>query len=142
MKVMEFHAKASAGAGPQNINALNRELDNILNFIAARDAAVAFKAMDGFGCDHEMLVKILCNRSKFQIDAIDKHYRALPKNKSHTSLNAAVVSETSGNYGKFMKYITESRGTFLANQLHKAMVNLENLSSFFSSFKINIILKY
>ena len=119
---MEFHAKAATGAGPHNINALIRELDNVLDFVAARDASVVYTAMAGFGTDDEMLVKILCNRSKYQLAAIDKHYRALPKNKSHTSLNAAVVSETSGNYGKFMKYVTESRGAFLAHQLHKAMV--------------------
>lgn len=116
---MEFHAKAAGGG--DMVGALHQEFDNLLNYIAARDATVVDTAMKGLGTDDQLLVKILCNRSKPQIALIDKHYRKLPKNKSHTSLHDAVKSETSGNYGKFMGYITQSRGAFLSQQLSKAM---------------------
>jgi hypothetical protein len=119
---MEFHAKAyTAPVG--DVAALHLEYDNILNYVSARDAIIVDDAMRGFGCDDEMLVKIVCNRSKSQIAAIDTHYRALPKNTKHTSFNDAITSETSGNYGRFMKYVTQKRGDFLAKQLHKAMVS-------------------
>jgi hypothetical protein len=119
---MEFHAKASAGNGL--VDDLHKEYDNLLSYVAARDATLCYSAMAGMGCDQTMLIKILCNRTKDQIAAIDGHYRSMTANKSHQSLHDRVVSETSGNYGHFMKYLTQNRGDFLAGQLHLAMVDL------------------
>lgn len=128
---MEFDRRAlkeNALRSANPIPALKGIADNLLHeyhaimkYITSRDATLVYTAAEGFGTDDEMMINVLCNRTKPQIELIDKEYRQLAKNTKHKSLTDCVVSETSGNYGHFMKYLTQSRGVFLATQLKNAM---------------------
>jgi hypothetical protein len=102
-------------------DALQREFFNIMHFIAVRDATLVHRAAKGFGTDDALLINVLCNRTKDQIKAIDEAYRNLSLNSGRRTLRACIKDECSGNYGNFLQYLTQSRGSFLAEQLRQAM---------------------
>lgn len=120
---MEFLAEATNDPAslPALVYRLRAQVACLMRFIAARDATLVFAATDGVGTNDELLTNILCNRTKDQINAIDEQYRNLSKNRRHQSLRDCIKSETSGNYGDFLQFLTQSRGQFLAEQLHVAM---------------------
>jgi hypothetical protein len=122
---MEFLAEATNDPAslPALVYRLRAQLASLMRFIAARDATLVFAATDGIGTNDELLINILCNRTKDQIYAIDQQFRNLPKNRRNQSLRECIKSETSGNYGDFLQFLTQSRGQFLAEQLHVAMVS-------------------
>ena len=92
---------------------LQREYTELLNFVAFRDASLVRLACDGFGTDDELLIKVLCSRTRTQLQHADRYFReAHPKNKS---IRDIVSSETSGNYGKFMCSIVQSNDTINGN---------------------------
>ena len=64
-----------------------------------------------------MLINKLLFRNKKQLGALNEAYLSL----FNTKLDAVISSECSGNYKNFLKYNLESRGQFLAHQLHEAM---------------------
>lgn len=129
---MEFAAER------QNAELLIQELNNLLHFIAVRDATLVHTATAGFGTDDEMLINIVCNRTKDQIHAADVAFRALSLNRSHKSLRECIRGETSGNYGEFLQYLTQSRGSFLAEQLKKAMVSNISKYIYTQTSKLNL----
>ena len=51
------------------------ELEALLNYVAKRDAKLVHKATAGMGTNDDLLISVLCSRTKSQIAAIDKFYR-------------------------------------------------------------------
>ena len=92
--------------------AIKAECVSVLKFVAQRDASLIHYACKGIGKDDELLIKIICNRTKLQLQAADEAYRASPKNLSKKNINQKLKSELGGNYGRFMRYLVESRGFF------------------------------
>ena len=90
---------------------LKQEYNELLDFIAQRDANLVAVACDGLGTDDTLLIKILCNRSRDQLLRIDEYYRRNPKNGSNGSLFSRIQSECSGNYGNFMQSIVRDMNT-------------------------------
>ncbi len=73
------------------------------------------------GTHDSLLIQVVTQRTKQQLEAIDLNYRQLPENTSKRSLNEFLKSECSGKYGSFLKYICKSRPNFLSYHLDKAM---------------------
>ncbi len=78
-------------------------------------------SIEGIGTHDSLLIQILSQRTKDQIEKIDQHYRQLTENHSHKSLFEFLKSECSGDYGTFLKHVAKSRPNFLAKQLSQAM---------------------
>lgn len=95
----------------------NAEVTNLLQFIADRDADLVQKACAGMGTNDDLLISVLSSRTKTQIQAIDAVYRA----KYGKPLKEEIKSECSGNYGKFLSYLCETRAEFLSSRLKSAM---------------------
>jgi hypothetical protein len=101
---------------------IEEELKKILQFIATRDAVMIYKACQHVvGRDDDLLIEILCHRTKRQLEACDEAYRNIPQNSRKRSLPSKVGREIGGNYGNFMEYLTHNRGKFNASQLKLAM---------------------
>jgi len=102
--------------------AIEDELKKVLQFIATRDAVMVYKACQHVvGRDDDLLIEILCHRTKRQLEACDEAYRSIPQNNRKRSLPSKVGREIGGNYGNFMEYLTHNRGKFNASQLKLAM---------------------
>ena len=102
--------------------AIEDELKKVLDYIATRDAVMIYKACHHvIGRDDDLLIEILCCRTKRQLEACDAAYRNIPQNNRKRSLPAKVGREIGGNYGNFMEYLTLSRAKFNASQLKLAM---------------------
>jgi hypothetical protein len=102
--------------------ALEDELKKVLDYIATRDAVMIYKACNHVvGRDDDLLIEILCHRTKRQLEACDAIYRNIPQNNRKRSLPSKVGREIGGNYGNFMEYLTHNRGKFNASQLLLAM---------------------
>ena len=95
--------------------------ENALAYVLKRDAALVYKAGKGMGTHDSLLIHVLCQRTKSQLERIDINYREFPDNSSKRSLNEFIKSECSGDYQNFLKYITKTKPKFLADQLSKAM---------------------
>lgn len=105
------------------IETFRSDYDAVLNYILTRDAVLLYHAMLGIGSDEDMLIRILCNRTKSQLQKIDRLYQNLSTgNSSRRTLIECIKSELSGDFERFMKFMIESRGKFLAHQLKSAMV--------------------
>lgn len=105
--------------------------ENALDYCLQRDAALIYKAGKGIGTHDSLLIKVMAQRTKSQIEKIDFHYRELKENTSKRSLNEFLKAECSGDYLQFLKYVAKTRPKFLADQLSKAMDGrciLHNLS--------------
>jgi hypothetical protein len=106
---MKAAALASARPVPELLKlyaALEQQRNEILGFIARRDALVVQSACAGLGTDDNTLIQIVCNRTKSQLKALDA---ACP---SQRRLADWLKSELSGNYLEFMLYLTESRAEY------------------------------
>lgn len=97
------------------------EYNNILNYVAERDAKLIQDACVGIGTKEAIVTSVVCHRSKKQIAAIDAAYRTL---SGDYALKTALTSECGGNYGSFLGYLCQSRGAFLAEKLQKTMSGL------------------
>lgn len=90
-------------------------LSSLSFFSLFRDAAIVYKCCGTLGRDDDLLIQILCQRTKRQLEAADMAYRSLPDNKKHRSLSEKLNAEIGGNYGNFMQYLAMSRPVFNGN---------------------------
>jgi valyl-tRNA synthetase len=95
--------------------------ENALAYVLKRDATLVYKAGKGMGTHDQLLIQVITQRTKSQIEKIDMNYRELSENTNKRSLNEFLKSECSGDYLKFLKYMCKTRPKFLADQLSKAM---------------------
>ena len=84
---------------------LQKEYEELSHFIAARDAELVSLACDGIGTDDELLIHVLCNRTKSQLILANTYF--VKNDKGSKTISERVNSETSGNYGKFMCAIVQ-----------------------------------
>lgn len=97
-----------------------QEYHKLLDFIAFRDASLVRKACNGLGTDDDLLISILCQRTKSQIQNISNYSDKLYSN----TLKEIINNECSGNYKKFLLFLCETRGEYLYGQLKDAMGGL------------------
>lgn len=122
--------KAKASSNPRGETllverAIEDELKKVLEYIATRDAVIIYKACNHMmGRDDDLLIEILCSRTKRQLEACNEVYRNIPQNTKKRSLPSKVGKEIGGNYGNFMEYLTHNRAKFNASQLKLAMDGL------------------
>jgi hypothetical protein len=124
-------AKASSNPRGEMLKlelALESEVKKVLSFIATRfdlcsstfsrlsclirDANLVYKSCGTLSRDDDLLIQLMCQRSKRQLEAADLAYRSIPQNTKRRSLSEKLGSEIGGNYGNFMKYLTMSRAVF------------------------------
>ena len=91
----------------------------MLDFIAYRDAKQVRKACAGMGTNDKLLVHILCSRTKDQITALDLKYREFDNTEG--SLADLIKCECGGNYGDFLKYLTQSKAEYMYSRLCSAI---------------------
>lgn len=97
------------------------ELDSLLQYVAKRDAKLVHKATAGMGTNDDLLISVLCSRTKAQIASIDNFYR---EETNGFPLKTVLASEAGGNYGKALTYICQSRAQYLNEKLQVAMSGL------------------
>jgi annexin A13 len=97
-----------------------QELNKLLDFVAFRDANLVRKACAGLGTDDDLLISLLCQRTKSQIQAIARSYQQV----YNKPLKQVIENECGGNYKKFLLYLCDTRGEFLSNQIRSAMSGL------------------
>jgi hypothetical protein len=97
------------------------ELESLLQYVAKRDAKLIHKATSGMGTNDDLLISVLCTKTKHQIAAIDNFYR---EESQGFALKNVLESEAGGNYGKALTYICRSRPQFLTEKLQAAMSGL------------------
>jgi annexin A13 len=97
-----------------------QELNKLLDFVAFRDANLIRKACAGLGTDDDLLISLLCQRTKNQIQAIARYYQQV----YNKSLKQVIESECGGNYKRFLLFLCETRGEYLCNQIRSAMSGL------------------
>ena len=88
---------------------LQKEHNELLNFVAARDAECVALACDGIGTDDDFLVQIVCNRTRSQLQLADTYFRKT--SSGNKTMRDRVHGESSGNYGKFMCALLQSDDT-------------------------------
>jgi len=88
------------------------EYDKIKNFIATRDAQIIHKACEGIGANDELLITIMCQRTKSQLNHISRIYTTILQNASTKTLFEKIKSNTSGNYGRFLRTIILPRAEY------------------------------
>jgi hypothetical protein len=66
--------------------------------------------------DEKMIIDILCNRTKSQMDAIDNCLRK----RHNVTLQDYITSELSGNLSKFLSYSQMTNAEFDALMIHEA----------------------
>jgi hypothetical protein len=101
--------------------AMQEAYENALAYVLKRDASLVYKAGKGMGTHDNLLIHVMTQRTKSQIQRIDINYRELKENSSKRSINEFLKSECGGDYGRFLKYVAKTRPKFLADQLSKAM---------------------
>lgn len=97
-----------------------QELNKLLDFVSFRDSTLIRKACAGLGTDDSLLISILTQRTKSQIQSINKYYHDSYK----LPLKESIIDECNGNYKKFLVYLCESRGEYLAGRIKEAMSGL------------------
>lgn len=102
---------------------IEEEKKNLLEYIAYRDAKQVQKACKGMGTNDKLLIEVLCSRSKEQIRALDLQYRSFD-NVGGDSLAMLIKSECDGNYGDFLKYLTQSKAEYMYSRLCSAIGGL------------------
>ena len=100
----------------------NRKLKE---FIATEDAKVAYEAMNGgflgLGCNDRKLIAALCTRTKVQLVRTKDKFREL----YDQDLREQVKSETSGYYGKLLKYALAGPGAYEADIIDLACKKID-----------------
>ena len=91
-----------------------------LEFNAANDAEVLFKAMEGFGTDENSMIDILCFRSSLQRVEIAKVFKAV----YGEDLREEIMSDTSGNFANVLTALAQSTAEFYARELRDATSGL------------------
>ncbi|KAL3315039.1 hypothetical protein Ciccas_006330 [Cichlidogyrus casuarinus] len=84
------------------------------NFSAENDAELIEKAMKGLGTDESRLIEILCDRTSSERFKIAKTYKSL----YGKDLAKQLKSETSGNFGKIMRYLCLEKSMMKAKMLY------------------------
>jgi hypothetical protein len=102
---------------------ITQEKENLLEYIAYRDAKQVQKACKGLGTNDKLLVEVICSRTKDQIRALDLTYRAFD-GVNGNSLAMLIKSECDGNYGDFLKYLTQSKAEYMYSRLCNAIGGL------------------
>lgn len=85
---------------------LQKEYSELLQFIAARDAELVSLACDGMGTDDDLLIEVLCHRTREQLQLADECFRKT--SKGNKTIRERIKSETSGNYGQFLAAIVQA----------------------------------
>ena len=119
LKTKVFGSPDAAADAAELFGLLKQEFEELLSFIAARDARMVKAACAGLGTDDSLLIKVLCHRTRQQIQRANEAF--IKKSKSSKTIQATVSSECSGNYGQFMVALTRN----------EAAVNVETLKSAF-----------
>jgi len=81
------------------------------------DAKNLRDAMKGVGTDENVLIKIICNRSRQQLQAIEHAFKA----KYGKDLKKEIKSETSGNFRKLLVYRFKTQSELKRRALMKAV---------------------
>jgi annexin A7/11 len=87
------------------------------NVNPAEDAKHLRDAMKGVGTDEKVLIKIICNRSRQQLQAIEAAFKA----QYHKELKKELKSETSGWFRKVLLYRFKNQGDLKKRALLKAV---------------------
>lgn len=85
-----------------------------MSFQPEQDAETLEKAMKGMGTDEKALIGVLCNRTAEERARIAKTYKSL----FGKDLPKQLKSETSGNFGKIMRYLCLDRAMLRAKILY------------------------
>jgi hypothetical protein len=104
---------------------LEGQRQEIYGFLTRRDALLVHHACAGIGKDDELLIQVICNRTKKQLKDIDLYYRSMPLNSSHKTLSEKLSSELGGDYARFIKYLVESRGQFMGKRLYRSLFQVK-----------------
>lgn len=111
-------APDAATGVPEFYGLLKKEYEELLDFIATRDAEMVKVACDGIGTDDALLIKVLCHRTREQIQRANEKF--IKKSKTSRTIMSAVKSECSGNYGAFMTALTQNEAAAHAETLKSA----------------------
>jgi len=88
---------------------------------AEADADALYKGGEKkFGTDDDLFVNIMTTRSAAQLDATNRHYTR----KYGKSLQHAIESETSGDYGRALIALTKTRDVYFTERLVEAFKGL------------------
>lgn len=87
------------------------------NFTASVDGHKLRKAMDGFGCDKEAIINILCARSNSQRQEIEQYFAV----EFGSDLIKDLKSELGGKFEDVIVGLMMPPHQYLCMQLHKAM---------------------
>jgi annexin A13 len=96
------------------------ELKKLLEFVAFRDASLVRKACAGLGTDDDLLISLICKRTKSQIQEIARYYQQV----YNKPLKRTIDSECGGNYKTFLLFLCDTRAQYLSGQLRAAMGGL------------------
>ena len=105
---------------------LKQEYAELMDFVARRDGDLVSAACDGLGTDDELLIRVICNRTREQLVRVDHFYRESSKNKSRKSLQQRLDSESSGNYGVFLTSIVRGNDALNGKTSCVVVTNIEN----------------
>ncbi|KAI1709710.1 annexin domain-containing protein [Ditylenchus destructor] len=92
-------------------------IKHCLYFNAKLDAEILRKAMEGFGCDKDTIVQVLCARSNAQRQQIAREFKVLYKK----DIKKELKSELSGAFEELILALMETPVHFICHQLRKAM---------------------
>jgi annexin A13 len=96
------------------------ELKKLLDFVAFRDASLVRKACAGLGTDDDLLISLICHRTKRQIQDMARYYQQV----YNKPVKKTIDNECGGNYKSFLLFLCETRGEYLSGQLRAAMGGL------------------
>jgi len=86
------------------------------------DAHALHKAFKGVGTDEKVVIQILANRSKDQLEAINREYK--DQSRSHHTLEQGLKSEISGNFLKLSLGLITRTIIFKKDSLREAVEGL------------------
>ena len=90
---------------------------NVKQSIADMDAYLLNFANSGMSTDQSLIIDVMCNKTKDELEAIDMSFRNMFKNKT---LKSFVNSAMGGDLAEFMAYIQMDENEFDSYILHKA----------------------
>lgn len=96
------------------------ELESLIRFVAARDASLLHRAFTNADLpeeDHDLVVDIVCSRTKLQLQMLSEAFKA----EFGASLRDAISRRRSGSHVAFLNYCCISRAQFLAAVLEEAL---------------------
>jgi hypothetical protein len=141
IKAKVFAAPDKDAGVPAFFGLLQQEYEELLGHVAHRDAAMIRLACNGMGTDDNLLIKVLCSRTRAQIQRANAVF--VKKNKSNKTITATVKSECSGNYGSFMTALAQDEAAVNAEQLKGAfgmMTNTKIINELFTTLSNDAII--